>query len=300
MGGIILIDQKLITFLTICKTNNFTKAAELLNLTQPAVTKHIKALEDYYGAPLFNRKGRLIGLTEEGKILFEYAKDLEVQTFKMERQIKNSFEANKRYNIGATLTIGEYVLPYILGKYKVANPNTDIIMQVHNTEVITKKLLNGEIDLGLVEGPFDKTKFHYKILKGDELVFVVSPQNQFSKKSEIELDEIFKSKIILREEGSGTRKVMEDKLSSIGFNLSNMKPYMEIGSIGAIKSLVELNLGCTIISKEAVQREINLGSLVIVPIKDIRIKREFNFIYLKDSPNEFVNSFIKFSTMVAL
>ena len=291
-----LIDQKLITFLTICKTNNFTKAAELLNLTQPAVTKHIKALEYYYGTSLFNRKGRLIGLTEEGKILFEYAKDIEVQTSLMERKIKNSYEVNRRYNIGATLTIGEYVLPFILGKYKVAVPNTDIIMQIQNTEVITKKLLNGEIDLGLVEGPFDKSKFHYKILKGDELVFVVSPQSQFSQKSEIELDEILESKLILREEGSGTRRVLEDKLADLSFNFEQLKPYMQIGSIGAIKSLVELNLGCTIISKEAVQREIESGSLVTVPIKDIRIIREFNFVYMEESPNEFVDSFIEFST----
>lgn len=294
-----MIDQKLNTFLTICKTNNFTKAAEILNLTQPAVSKHIKALENYYGTSLFKRKGRLLGLTEEGKILFEYARNLEVQTFLMEREIRNSLGVNKLYNIGATLTIGEYVLPYILGKYKLAAPNTDIIMQVQNTEFITKKLLNGEIDLGLVEGPFDKSKFQYKTLKGDELVFVVSPQSQFSQKSEIELDEILKSKLILREKGSGTRKVLEDKLASLSFNLAQLKPYMEIGSIGAIKSLVELNLGCTIISKEAVQKEISSGSLVSIPIKDIRIIRDFNFIYMKDSPNGFVDSFTEFSTRFA-
>lgn len=290
-----MIDQRLITFLTICKTNNFTKAAELLNLTQPAVTKHIKSLEEYYGAPLFKRKGRFIDLTEEGKILLKHVKVMEAQTSLMERKIKNSFEVEKRYNIGATLTIGEYVLPYILGKYKQANPNTDIIMHVYNTEVITKKLLNGEIDLGLVEGPFDKSKFRFAILKDDELVFVVSPQNQFSNKSEVEFEEIFKSKLILREDGSGTRKVLEDKLVALGFNLNNLKPYMEIGSLGAIKSLVELNLGCTIISKAAIQKELVSGSLVVIPIKGVRITREFHFISLNESPKEFVDSFIEFS-----
>lgn len=290
-----MIDQRLFTFLTICKTRNFTRAAELLHMTQPAVTKHIKFLEAYYGAPLFIRNGRLMELTEEGKILFDYTKDIEAQTLLMERKIKNSFDIERHYNIGATLTIGEFVLPCILGKYKVLSPHTDIIMQVHNTETITKKLWNGEIDLGLVEGPFDKSKYKCRLLRSDELVFAASPQSSFSGRSEVGIDEILKSKLILREEGSGTRKVLEDKLIALGYDLTHLKPYMEIGSLGAIKSLVEMNLGCTIISKTAVQKELASGSLIVIPIKGIRILREFNFIYHKESPAELVNSFIEFS-----
>lgn len=290
-----MIEPKLETFLTICKTKNFTKAAELLNLTQPAVTKHINSLEDYYGVPLFVRRGRIIELTTEGKILFEYAKDMKSQTLVMERKIRNSYKLEKHYTIGATLTIGEYILPYILGKYKKSNPNIDITMQVHNTDTITKKLLNGEIDLGLVEGPFDKNKFYSKTLKEDELVFAVSPQNQLAKKSGIEMDEVLSSKLILREEGSGTRKVLEDKLANLGFHSSCLKPYMEIGSIGAIKSLVKLNLGTTVISKTAIQDEVNSKLLTIIPIKGVQIVRKLSFIYLKDSPKEFVDSFIEFS-----
>lgn len=290
-----LIDQRLVTFLTVCKTNNFTRAAELLNLTQPAVTKHIKSLEDYYGTPLFTRKGRLISLTKEGEVLFNHAKVIEAQTSLLERKIKNSHEAVKRHTIGATLTIGEYILPDILGRYKAARPNTDIIMQVYNTEVITKKLLNGEIDLGLVEGPFNIGKFQYVTLKEDELVLAASPQSQLAGKSEVDLEEVLKSKLILREEGSGTRKVLENTLIDLGFNLNNLKPYMEIGSIGAIKSLVGLNLGCTIISRAAVQKEASAGTLLVIPIKGIRITREFNCIFLKDSPMEFVDDFVRFS-----
>lgn len=290
-----MIDQRLITFLMVCKTNNFTKAAELLNLTQPAVTKHIKSLEDYYGAPLFNRKGRTNSLTKEGKMLFDYAKAFEAQACLLERKIRNSLEAVKRYTIGATLTTGEYILPYIIGSYKTSKPNTDIIMQVYNTEVVSKKLLNGEIDLGLVEGPFEKDKFQYVTLKKDELVFAVSPQSQLADKSEVDLEEVLKSKLILREEGSGTRKVLENKLIDLGINLNKLKPYMEIGSIGAIKSLVGLNLGCTIISKTAVQKEVSAGILVIIPIKGIRITREFNFIFLKESPKIFVKNFVTYS-----
>lgn len=295
MGGIIVLDQKLLTFLTICKIKNFTKAAEILNLTQPAVTKHIQALEEYYGASLLYRKGRTIDFTDEGKILFKYANDMNAQTALVERKIRNSVELNKCYTVGATLTIGEYVLPFILGKYKVIKPNIDIIMHVYNTEIITKKLLDGQIDLGLIEGPFDKHKFQHTVLKDDELVFTVSPRSKFSNKQEVRIDEIFESKLILREEGSGTRKVLEDKLVSLGFNLNHLKPYMEIGSLGAIKYLVQLDLGCTIISKAAIQKEIALGSLVAIPIKDVKITREFSFIFLKGSPRSFIDEFVEFS-----
>jgi len=290
-----LIDQRLITFLTICKTKNFTKASELLNMTQPAVTKHIKFLEDYYKAPLFKRHGRLNELTEEGKILFEYAKNIEIQSTLIERKIMNSAEVEKHYSIGATLTIGEYVLPCILGEYKKFKRNTDITMHVFNTEIVSKMLLNGEIDMGIVEGPFDRTKFSFSKLCDDELVFVVSPQSQFASRQAVELDEILKSKLILREYGSGTRKVLEDKLSEMEISLSRLKPYMEIGSIGAIKSLVELNLGCTIISKAAIQKECASGSLVMIPINNIKIIRGFNFIFLEDSPKEFIQGFITFA-----
>lgn len=290
-----MIDQRLITFLTICRTNNFTKAAELLNLTQPAVSKHISSLEQYYGTVLFKRKGRSVVLTEEGKILRDYANAMEAQTSLMEREIRNSSEAVKHYNIGATLTIGEYVLPHILGKYKETYPNIDIAMYVNNTEVIGKKLLEGEIDLGLVEGPFDMGKFRHTVLKNDELVFTVSPLSNFAGRAEVELDEILSSRLILREEGSGTRRVLEDKLAALGYSLKQIKPYMEIGSLGAIKSLVELNLGCTIISRAAIQKEAASGSLVSIPIKGVRILRDFCFIYLQESPKEFVDSFIGFS-----
>jgi DNA-binding transcriptional LysR family regulator len=122
-----MIDQRLVTFLTICKTKNYTKAAELLNLTQPAVTKQVKYLEEYYGAALFRHRGRRIDLTEAGQILLEYAKESKAKSAVLERKIKNSLAIERRYIIGATLTIGEYILPYILGQYKENHPHLDLI-----------------------------------------------------------------------------------------------------------------------------------------------------------------------------
>lgn len=292
-----MIDPRLLSFLTVGRIKNFTRAAEILNLTQPAVTKHIKSLEEQYGVSLISRKGRRIELTEEGDILFHYAQDIETMSSVLERKLKNNCEIEKRYYIGATLTIGEYILPPILGEYKKNHPMTDIILQVYNTEEITKKLQNGEIDLGLVEGPFDRNKFVFKKIKDDELVLVASPKSRFAGLGSVKLEEVLKSRLILREEGSGTRRVLEDTLTMLGFSPGDLQAYMNIGSIGAIKSLVESNLGYTVISKTAVKKEVQNGSLVIVSIENLQITREFNFIYTKDCPSDFVEDFITFLLM---
>ena len=173
--------------------------------------------------------------------------------------------------------------------------NIDIIMHVHNLEEVLKRMNNGEFDLGIVEGPFDKSKFNYKKLKDDELVLVAAPLNSLAKRSKVEISEIInEGKLILREKGSGTRMIFENKLLEIGVSLSDLKIYMEVGSIGAIKSLVEANLGYTVISKEAVKREVEAGTLVIIPIHGIRIMREFNFVFLDQSPEDFIVDFMRF------
>jgi DNA-binding transcriptional LysR family regulator len=290
-----MFDHRLETFLTVCKTKNITKAATILNLTQPAVTKQINYLEEFYGVALLSRRGRVLELTAAGRILFECGKNMQSQAAVLERKLKNSATVVKKYIIGATLTIGEYFLPYIIGKYKISCPNQDLLMQVNNTETIIKKLLRGEIDLGLVEGPFDQIRFNYTTLMADELVLAAAPHSELGQKAAAELDEVLQNKLILREEGSGTRKVLETKLFELGYNPNQLKVYMEIGSLGAIKSLVELNLGYTIISKSAIQKEVAAGTLVMVPITGVAILRKFTFIYLKESPLELLNTFIKFA-----
>jgi DNA-binding transcriptional LysR family regulator len=291
-----MMDIRLTTFLVLGKIKNFTKAGEILNLTQPAVSQHIKFLEEYYHTDLIKKQGRAINLTEAGEVLFKYAKELDVLYRSLERDVRNSSQSKKVYNVGATMTIGGYVLPYILGKYKEVYKNIDILLQVNNTEEIINKLLNRYIHFALVEGPFDKDKFNYRKFKDDELVLVVSSKHEFSKRESVHLEEVINGKLILREKGSGTRKVFENKLMELGYDLENMKNYMEIGDISAIKSLVESNLGYTVISREAIKREAELGVIKIVPIRDTIILREFNFIYLGEAEEKFINHFISFCT----
>lgn len=287
-------DIRLETFIKVAQIKSFTKASEILNITQPAVSQHIKFLEDYYDVIFIKKGGKTIKLTEEGKILYKYAIELDTIYRNLDMEFRNKNSINKTYYLGASMTIGGYVLPYILAEYKNIYINTDILLQVNNTEEIIQKLLNRKIDMALIEGNFDKEKFKYIKYKDDELVLAVSHLHEFAKYKSINIAEILKGKLILRENGSGTREIFENKISEIGYDITGFKPYMELGSISAIKSLVEANLGYSILSKETVKKEVMSGTIKIVAIKGLKIFREFNFVYLKDSNEAFVKNFISF------
>ena len=289
-----MVDVRLQTFITLAQIKSYTKASEILNITQPAVSQHIKFLEEYYGVIFIKKAGRTIKLTEEGKILLKYAKELDNVNRSLEAELNNKSSFTKTYNVGASLTIGGYVLPFVLAEYKNNFKNIDILLQVNNTEEIIEKLLKRKVDLALVEGNFNKEKLKYTKFKDDELVLVVSNAHEFSKLKYIKMEEVLKGKLILREKGSGTREIFENKILEMGYDLKEFKPYMELGSISAIKSLVEANLGYSIMSKETVKKEVELSRVKIVKIKGVSILREFNFVYLEDSNQEFVKHFINF------
>lgn len=289
-----MLDTRLLTFLTFAKIKSYTKAAQLLHITQPAITQHIQFLEEYYGVTLVRKQGRSVFLTEEGELLLQYATQLETISKTMERQLQNKGGVHKRYRVGASRTIGSYIMPYYLGQHKKDHKNIDILLEVDNTKEITEKVFKVELDFALVEGSFDKKEFLHSKLKDDELVLIVSPNHLFAKQKEVTIEEIVKGPLILREEGSGTRRTIIETFSKHGYTEKELKGYMEIGDISAIKSMVEMNLGYTIISKESIKREVELGTVVVVPMEGVRIFREFNFVYTKESPFDFVEHFSNF------
>lgn len=283
------------TFYTLAQVKNFTKTAKKLNITQPAVSQHIKYLEELYDVNLIKKEGRKVSLTEEGKILYDHIDKL----FAMERQVshvlKNKSSIIKRYNLGATKTIGAYLIPDILGKYKKQFQNHEVILDVANTEDVLNKLDDGELDLAVVEGLFNKEKYEYTLLKKDELMAVFAPSHRFTKMKEVNLEEVLKENLIIREDGSGTRTITENYLKEKGYNEKAYNIFMEIGDITAIKSLIKWNLGYSFISREAIKKEVEEKSLAIIKIKDLMIEREFNFVWRKDEKSAFIEEFIRFS-----
>ncbi|GKU25537.1 LysR family transcriptional regulator [Clostridium folliculivorans] len=289
-----MIDIRLKTFMTVAELKNFTRASEKLNITQPAVSQHIRFLEEEYDVKLFTRQGKEAKLTGEGEILYRHSKEIHLHYKALEVELKNKNAINKTYKIGASMTIGGYILPAILGKYKRVHKNTKLFLQVSNTKNIIEKLSNGDIDLAIVEGDFDRNKFIHKKLKDDELVLAVSKEHQFAKRAEVDLKEVLKGELILREKGSGTRNIFEKRLIELKIINSELSGYMEIGSISAIKSLINANLGYSIISKETILNEIKSGDIKVVPIKGFKIYREFNFVYIKDHLQDFFEEFFGF------
>lgn len=287
-----MIDIRLETFITLAKTKSFTKSAEILNITQPAVSQHMKFLEDEYGVSLVKKQGRGFQLTEEGKILLKYAEKIDAMYRALSMDLKNKASIMKTYNVGASMTIGGYVLPYILAKHKRLYKNIDILLQVNNTEQILQSLLEEKLNFAIVEGHFDKTKFKYYKLKDDELVLVASPRHKFSTLEAVTIEDVISGNLILREKGSGTREITEESILKLGYSIKDLNCYMEIGSISAIKSLVESNLGYAIVSRETIKKELEVGTLKVIPIKDFQIKREFNFVYLHE--DDFIKKFMDF------
>lgn len=287
-----MIDNRMKTLITLVESGSFSRTAEILNITQPAVSQHIKSLETEYKTTILTNRRKDLKLTPNGKIIFEYANELNRLSMILVNKLESEAEEVKRYNVGATMTIGGYVLPHILGLHKQKYPNVDIMFTVENTKDVVDKLCKGEIDLGVVEGPFDRAHIKYEKFRDDELILVTSPSHGFSSLGEVTIDMVLESKLILREKGSGTRRILEDELAVKGYKIKDQSVYMEIGSIQGLVSLVESNLGCTIISREAVKDSLKSGKLVEIKMKDFKIIREFNFVYFDES--DFIDSFTEF------
>lgn len=277
-----MLDFRIETFLVLCKTLNYTRTSEILNITQPTVTGHIKYLEQLYDCKLFDYNGKKLTLTNKGNMLYDFSVQMRANAISIEKKMKSINNEKLSLNIGATKTIGDYVLPQILKKYLDKNPQNDVNVIVDNTARLLNLLDNGELDFAFLEGFFDKSKYDYELLTKEKFVGVCAKNNELANK-EISLEDLFTQRIILREEGSGTREIFEQVLSEHSFNINNFYEKITISNFATIKELVCNNKGITFVYLPVVKSEVKKGSLCILDIKDFAILREFNFVCLKNS-----------------
>ncbi len=280
-----MLDNRLQTFLTLCETCNYTKTAQKLNMTQPAVSQHIQFLENYYQVILIAGKGKNFSLTEEGKALWQHVRTLNANSERilpLLHRIKNQV---KSLNFGATLTIGEYTVPPILYQIFKEDPETNILMFVENTHILQKMLWEGKIDFALLEGHFNQNQFEFKIISNEIFIGVCSPENKIASKT-INLGELLEQNLILREPGSGTRDILEQALYNQNLSIKDFKRKIEIGNMNIIKELCHKNVGITFMYREAIKKEISQGYLKEISIRDFNISHPFNFVYLKDCPDK--------------
>jgi DNA-binding transcriptional LysR family regulator len=279
-------DHKLRVFCAVADTKSFSKASELIHLTQPAVSLQVQAMEELYETRLFDRSGNTINLTPAGEILYRRAKEILALYAEAQKNISEITGAIKgSLSIGASTTIGNYLLPMIISAFKKKVPRVNISLLVSNTKIITEKLNAGEIDIALVEGDVSKQRFAVDTLISDELVLIMSPAHPWAERRNIPATDLIKEPFILREEGSGTRQIILRHLEDHGIKLDNLKITLVLGSTEAIKSAVEEGIGVSIVSVWAARSAIKYGVLKAMTFKDIKFNRNFSIISPKRNYN---------------
>ncbi len=275
-------DHKLKVFCAVAETGSFSKASKMVNLTQPAVSLQIQALEESYETALFERSGKNITLTPAGKLLYQYAKDILNLYTTVEKEINSLTGLSKgSLQIGASSTIGNYLLPTVIIAFKKKYPKIDVNLFVSNTKGIIELLNAGRIDIGLVEGDVPKQGIEVEKLLEDELVLIMPPDHLWVKRKNISVSELLVQPVIMREDGSGTRQMIEKHLMSNKISTSNLKMSLVLGSTEAIKSAVEHGMGVSILSNWTVRKEVQFGTIKTNTFRDIRFTRNFNIVFHK-------------------
>ncbi|MEE8242894.1 MAG: selenium metabolism-associated LysR family transcriptional regulator [candidate division NC10 bacterium] len=269
--------SQLKAFLAVAQDRSFSRAAEKLYLTQPAVSKQIQALEEGLGMRLFDRVGRSILLTEAGNILHDHA-HIVFQTLEEARETITQLRGLQRghLRISAASTIGTYMLPQPLGELKAQFPGIEISLAITNKAQVVQQVLNHEVELGFVGPPVEPAELEREEYLLDELVLILAPTHRLAREESVGVAELAEEVFILREQGSGTREIMEEELGRVHLSL---KKAMELGSTEAIKQAVAANLGVSIVSKFAISLEILQGRLAVARLPELNLSRQLFVIH---------------------
>lgn len=267
---------RLKVFRAVAEHLNFHKAAEQLFLTQPAVTLQIKALESDLGVRLFDRRGGKVSLTRQGSILLSYANKLAALAAEAEGGLGcKDLKVSVELSVGVSTTIAQYVFPKLLVAFLAENPNIECALHSGNTSHIASLLLDGKVSVGLIEGPARDRGVRSEPFMEDELVLIAPPDPPFDKFSRAEF---VKATLLLREQGSGSRRVVEAALKKARCPLNAFKKIMTLDSTEAIKSAVEVGQGIGFASRWAISKELELGTLRIVQVDGLAVTRHFSLV----------------------
>ncbi len=272
-------DFSLKVFLTVAKMNSFTKAAEVVNLSQPAVTHQIKNLESLLKAKLFKREQNRIELTNAGKVFLRYSEEINLLYQKAIWEIHEiSNQMAGDIQLGAALIMGKYLLPRIFGNFKKKYPKVNLSMLVGNSKEVLEFLEKGVVELAIVSEPIPTKNVIAFPFYRDHLTIVVHPSHPWCKKETITMDELREEDFISREIGSGTREFFRKSLG-LPCKWEDLKPVMVLGSSEAVKMAVIGEMGFSILSRLAIRSEVDLGLLKEVRLKDVGMVRDFFVVY---------------------
>ena len=274
-----MLDNRTITFLTVCKEMNYTRAAEKLNISQPAVSQHIQYMEDYYGVRLFRFIGKKLILTDAGRLLQRSLTALHNNEIYLKEQLSFINDKKQTLRFGATLTVGDFMIARPLSDFLAKHKGADISVTVANTKELLQKLDSGEIDFAILEGDYPKTLYNHQPYIIDNFIPICGKKYPFA--APARLSDLIGERLILRESGSGTRMILEHMLIENGISLEDFSNVITIGNMSAIKDMVIAGCGITFLYKSAVSRELSEGTIREIPIS-IGMQHEISVVWQKN------------------
>ena len=273
-------DYRDIVFIAVAENLSFSKAAADLNISQPAVTRHIKELEIKFNANLFERKGNKINLTREGKIVYHAYKQIEQQyrdlAFEI-GQLNNNISGE--FIIGASSTISQYLIPQTIASFHKRYPKVNIYLINGNSFEMEQLLLESKIDMAMVENHASQSGIRYHDFLDDELIVVTGESSVYATRKHISKSDLLKIPIVIREKGSGTLEVIKEAFYKQNLNFEQLKVPIHLGSTEAIKNFLLDFDGLAIVSRQAVKTELNSQRLVEIQVAGFQMPRKFRIAY---------------------
>ncbi|WP_031513564.1 selenium metabolism-associated LysR family transcriptional regulator [Desulfofalx alkaliphila] len=284
--------ERLRVFKKVAELKSFTRAAEELFMTQPAISKNIKLVEKFYGVNLFIRMGNQIELTDAGKKLLQFANDiLELADEAKETLTDNKSQAEEKIVLGAGSTVGVYLLPQLLEQFVRRYPNIDFTIEISNAKQVLDKVTEGSIEVGVVGAIVRRPNLEYVPLMSEKLQLIVSNQHPWARQGKVAAKKLCQQPFFLREKGSGLRYLVEERLHKAGIQLEHVT---ELPNNEAILRLVEAGLGVSIMSENVIAQDLELNRVQTVQIEGMQLDHNFYMIYRKENVSGSLKKFIRF------
>lgn len=277
-----MLSTKLQTVLAVAEHKNFTRAAETLSMTQPAVSHHIKQLEQEVGAPLFLRSKTGLLLTPQGEIVVSYARRMKALNERMLAELQTAGRQLSLLRIGITHTSESNLTAAALAKYSNQKGKLKIILFTDTINNLYDILENYELDLAIVDGAYTDPRFSSMLLDTDYLTCVLSVDNPLARKAAVTLAELKRQKMILRTPASATRTLFESALESHGESIQSFDVTLEVDNIATIKDLIRKDLGVSILPRSACLDELRKGKIAVLPVENLSMVRETRIVYNRD------------------
>lgn len=277
-----MLDYRVYTFLEVCKTMNYTKASQVLNITQPNVTQHIRWLEERYGKKLFAYEKRRLVLTSAGELLKKSAISMAYEERLLAEQMEKLSDSGGKMAFGITKSVNESAMKCRIIELIQTRLCGNVYFYVDNTARLIKKMMDQDIDFAIVEGNFDQGQFDHIVLSREPFIPVRGREYRLRRPVK-SLEDLCGERLIIREEGSGTRNILESILLSRNLSYGNFESIMEIGDISAIKMLLMEGCGITFMYATAIEKELEDGKLVEIPLNNLDVCHDFSLVWPRNS-----------------